>query len=300
MKTITGTLAALLTTALVTGLFLTACKKEDNGATGAAGKEEFAAAASESDASAEEVFDDVFNNVMGVSAEVGIGGTGAFGRIDVSTGRLEGTDSVACYVVITKQLNPATRFPLQITIDFGSGCTARDGITRRGKIIAVYTGHLLVAGNSATTTFDNYYINDIKVEGTHKLTNTGTIDKKSYTTQVTNAQLSQANGNYIQWNSLKTLTQVEGGSTPLIALDDAYSITGQADGSVRLNDKYFQWSTAITAPLTKRFTCPWFTKGTLNLLKGNDAVAVLDYGSGTCDNKASFTVNGLIHEITLH
>jgi hypothetical protein len=203
-------------------------------------------------------------------------------------------------VVTTKQLNPASRFPLQITIDFGSGCTARDGRTRKGKITVVYTGNLFISGNAATTIFDNYYIDNIKVEGTHKLINTGTPDKKSYTTQVTNAKLSSPNGNFIQWNSLKTVTQVEGGTTPLIALDDAYNLTGHSDGSVRINDKYFQWSTAITAPLTKRFTCPWIAKGTLSLMKGNDAVAVLDYGSGTCDNKASFTVNGVIHEITLH
>jgi hypothetical protein len=289
----------ILTTVLVAGLFLSACKKQDDDS-GTNGKEEFAMAASVSDATAEEVFDDVFNNVMGVSAEVGIGGTGVFGRMDVSSGRLEGVDSTTCYTVAIKQLNTATRFPLQITIDFGSGCVARDGRTRKGKIVVVYTGNLVISGNSSTTIFDNYYLDNIKVEGTHKLTNTGTLDKKSYTIQVINAKLSQSTGNYIQWNSEKTITQVEGGSTPLIGLDDAFNITGQAGGSVQMNGKYFQWSTAITAPLLKRFTCPWIAKGTLSLNKGSDAVAVLDYGSGTCDNKVVFTVNGSIHEITLH
>jgi len=300
MKTIAKTLTGLLTTVLLTGLFLSACKKQDDNSSGTAGKEEFASVTAESDATAEEVFDDVFNNVIGVNSEVGIGGTGVFGRVDVSSGRLEGVDSTNCYIVTTKQISAATRFPLQITIDFGSGCTARDGRTRKGKITVVYTGHLFISGNSATTNFDNYYLDNIKVEGTHKLTNTGTPDKKSYTTQVTNAKLSLSNGNYIQWNSSKTVTQQEGGTTPLIALDDAYSMTGQADGSVLMNGKYFQWSTAITAPLTKRFTCRWIAKGSLSLKKGNDAVAVLDYGSGTCDNKATFMVNGVIHEITLH
>jgi hypothetical protein len=289
----------ILTTILVTGLFLSACKKQDEGS-GANGKEEFAMAASESDATAEGIFDDVFNNVMGVSPEVGIGGTGVFGRVDVSGGRLEGVDSTPCYTLTIKQLNNATRFPLQITIDFGSGCTAKDGRTRKGRITIVYTGSLVISGNSATTSFDNYYLDNIKVEGTHKLTNTGTLDKKSYTTQVINAKLSQSNGNYIQWNSEKTVTQVEGGSTPLIGLDDAYNVTGNAGGSVQLNGKYFQWSTAITAPLLKRISCPWIAKGTISLNKGNDAVAVLDYGAGTCDNKVVFTVNGSIHEITLH
>jgi hypothetical protein len=289
----------ILTTVLVTGLFLSACKKQDD-ESGTTGKEEFAMAASESDATAEEAFDDVFNNVMGVSPEVGIGGTGVFGRMNVSGGRVEGVDSTPCYTVAIKQLNNTTRFPLQITIDFGSGCTTKDGRTRKGKITVVYTGSLVISGNSATTIFDNYYLDNLKIEGTHKLSNTGTPDKKSYTTQVINAKLSQANGNYIQWNSEKTVTQVEGASTPLIGLDDAYNVTGNAGGSVQQNGKYFQWSTAITAPLTKRFSCPWIAKGTISLSKGNDAVAVLDYGSGTCDNKGSFTVNGSIHEITLH
>jgi len=289
----------ILTTVLVTVLFLSACKKQDD-ESGTNGKEEFAMAASESDATAEEAFDDVFNNVMGVSAEVGIGGTGVFGRMDVSGGRLEGIDSTPCYTVAVKQLNPATRFPLQITVDFGSGCTAKDGRTRKGKITVVYTGSLVISGNSATTVFDNYYLDNIKVEGTHKLSNTGTLDKKSYTTQVINAKLSQSNGNYMTWNSEKTVAQIEGGATPLIGLADVYSITGQSAGSVLIDSKYIQWSTAITTPLTKKFSCRWISRGTLSLKKGNDAVAVLDYGAGTCDNKASFSVNGQVQEITLH
>ena len=300
----TSLLTKTLVTVLVIGLVFSACKKQDDDSSTTAGKEEFASVSAESDAAAEVVFDDVFNNVMGVSSEVAIGGTGVFGRVDVSSGasanRVEGVDSTACYALTTSQLNASTRFPLQITIDFGSGCTGRDGRTRKGKIIVVYTGHLFISGNSAITTFNGYYLDNIKTEGTHKLTNTGTPDKKSYTTQVINAKLSGPNGNNIQWNSEKTITQIEGGNTPLIAIDDAYNITGQASGSASLSNKYFQWSTAITAPLTKRFTCRWISKGLLSLKKGNDAVAVLDYGSGSCDNKASFTVNGVVHEITLH
>ena len=300
MKT-TSPLTGLLVAVITTGFLFSSCKKNDD-ASGTAGKAEFATMSAQSDAAAEMVFEDVFDNTMGVSAEVGIGGTGVFGRMAVtpgSTNRMEGVDTTACYSVVTKQLS-TLRFPLQITIDFGGGCTARDGRTRKGKIIIVYTGHLAIPGNSASATFDGYSIDNVKVEGTHKLTNTGTTDKKSYTTQVINAKLSEANGNYVLWNSEKTVAQVEGGATPLISLDDMYSITGQSNGSVQIDSKYFQWSTAITTPLTKRFSCRWISRGTLSLKKGNDAVAVLDYGSGTCDNKASFTVNGQVQEITLH
>ena len=301
MKT-TSLYTRALVTVIATGLLFTGCKKH-NEASGAGDREEFAAMSARSDAAAELVFDDVFNNIMGVSSEVGVGGTGVFGRADVSAGsgyRVEGIDSTTCYSLITKQLNASTRFPLQITIDFGAGCTGRDGRTRKGRIIIVYTGHLAVSGNAATTAFDNYYLENVKIDGAYKLTNTGTPDKKSYTTQVINAKLSQPNGNYVKWNSEKKVAQIEGAATPLIGLDDVFSISGNAGGSVQMDSRYFQWSTAITAPLIKRYTCRFISKGILSLMKGNDAVAVLDYGPGVCDNKASFSVNNEDHEITLH
>ena len=306
MKTLPSLITRVLTVITVILIVFAACKKQDDATTSEA-KEEFADASAETDATADVVFDDVFDNVMGVNTEVGIGGTGIFGRAAVSTasqppsgGRIDGVDSTTCYTVVIKQMSTANRFPLQITLDFGSGCTSKDGRTRSGKINIIYTGRLTTAGNSCTTTFDGYYIDNIKVEGTQKISNTSTPDKKCFTTEVTDARLTWTNGNFSQWNSEKTITQTDGTATPLIAADDVFSLTGQANGSIQKGDKYFEWSTAITAPLLKRYGCHYFSKGTLTLSKGNTQVAVLDYGNGTCDNKASFTVNGVVHEITLY
>jgi len=305
MKTLLSLITKLIAVIIIMVVVFAACKKQDD-TSGEAAQQEFATATAQSDAAAEVVFDDVFDNVMGVNTEVGIGGTGVFGRAIVSptsgpsTNRLDGVDSVSCYTVTITQLSTANRFPLQIVIDFGAGCTGRDGTTRKGKIIALYTGKLTTPGNSATVTFDGYYVNDIKVEGSHKISNTSTLDKKSFTTVVSNAKLSQSADNFIQWNSNKTITQTDGMATPLIAIDDVFNITGQANGAVQLSGKYFEWSANITAPLLKRFSCRWISKGTLTLSKGNAGVAVLDYGAGTCDNKATFSVNGAVHEITLH
>jgi hypothetical protein len=302
MKTTPSLISRLLATCVAVVVIFSACKKQENSA-GTSGQEEFAAATAETEATAESVFDDAFNNAMGVNTEVGIGGTGVFGRQNVSTtsnGRLTGVDSTTCYSVAITQLSTATRFPLQITIDFGAGCTDRNGRIRKGKIIIVYTGRLINPGNSASLTFDGYYVDDIKVEGTQKITNIGTVDKKSYNILVVNAKLSQSNGNTCQWNSEKTISQTDGMLTPALAIDDAFAITGAASGSVQKGDKYFQWSTIITTPLTKRYACRWISKGTITLNKGNAAVAVLDYGPGTCDNRAIFSVNNVDHEITLH
>jgi hypothetical protein len=284
-----------------------ACKKESSNGSAASQQEEFANVTSQSDAEAEVTFDDVFDNVMGVNNEVGIGGTGVFGRIvETSAGpssndnKVAGMDSLPpCFTVTIIQISTANRFPLKAIIDFGTGCTGRDGRTRKGKIIVTYSGRMILPGSSASTTFDGYYINDTKVEGTHTVTNSSTQTVKSFTIDVTNAKLTHSDGSFLQWNSSETISQTDGVLTP-IPVDDVFNLSGHTNGLVQKDNKLFEWSTAITSPLVKRFSCHWIVKGTVNIQKGNAAIAVLDYGTGDCDSKASFTVNGVVHEITLH
>ena len=301
-----GGLFYLLAAGIIVLLVTFAACKKNNSAGSAAEQEEFASITAESDAEAELIFDNIFDNAMGVSDEVAIGGTGIFGMANPGPNIGEeivngaaGADSNTCFTVSYIQAT-TNRFPLQVVIDFGAGCTGNDGLTRKGKIIITYTGRLVIPGNSATTTFEDYYVNNIHVEGTHKITNTGSQNTKSYTIQVKGAKLSKPNGNFTEWNSEKTISQIEGLGTPLIALDDVFTISGHANGSVKKGDRFLQWATNITEPLTKKFVCRWITKGVITLNKGNIKVAVLDYGTGDCDNKATFTVNGVAHEITLH
>jgi hypothetical protein len=58
------------------------------------------------------------------------------------------------------------------------------------------------------------------------------------------------------------------------------------------------WSSEVTTPLVRKFTCRWFVSGvlTINFTGGQ---ALLDFGNGQCDNRATLTVNGQNREITL-
>lgn len=302
-KNLTRSFTALAAMGL---LAMTSCKKESSSPGTPAEQEEFATVSSESDAEAETIFDNVFDNVMGVDTEVGVGGgIGVFSSNTAADGQAttfgtQGTDSARCFTVTYLQLNAPNRFPLQITLDFGAGCEGRDGRIRKGKIITVYTGPLFIPGNSSTTSFEGYMIDAIAVEGTHKITNTSTQAVKAYTTAVIGAKLSKPNGNFYEWNSEKTISQVQGLGTPLFVLDDVFTIEGSTNGAAKKADKYYQWSTTISNPLIKKFACRWIVQGTVVLRKSNSVVAELDYGSGDCDNKASLTVNGQVREITLH
>ncbi len=278
-------------------LMITSCQKEHS----QTGTDEQQAAASmassEADSESEIVFNGIFDDAIGVNDEVGIGGTGVFGRV------------TACPDVTIIRQNAPALFPVKIIFDFGiNGCVGRDGHLRKGKVITVYTNRLLFPGATATTTFDGFYFDSTKVEGTHKITNTsppvGTQPlSRQFTTDVIDGKLTKPNGNYIEWNSHKVITQFEGLGTT-IPLDDIFRVEGTARGKVKRGALIVLWESSITEPLIKKFSCPWIVKGKIRTIRANTTatspwVAILDFGAGGCDNQAVITINGVAHQITL-
>jgi hypothetical protein len=291
-------LSQLLSSTLLLGLLtIVSCQKESS-QNGTEEQQEMEASkvSSESDAEAEIVFNGVFDDAIGVNDQVGIGGTGIFGRV------------TACPDIIVTHLHPPAQFPVKIVLDFGvNGCVGNDGHLRRGKIITIYSNRLLIPGATAITEFDGFYFDSIKVEGRHQITNTSPAANippiRQFKVDVTGAKLTRPNGNFIEWESHKTITQTEGLGT-IIPLDDIFKVEGHANGKVKRGALIVLWQSTITEPLVKRFNCRWIVRGRIRTLRANTNttspwVAVLDFGAGTCDNHATLTINGVTHQITL-
>lgn len=291
----------LVTFALVS---LIACKKETSDVS-QQDETVLATTSAESDAEASTVFDDVFDNVMGVNAEVGFGETGVFSVLDKpETSGFPGvnrTDSLirACFTVSIIRLHQQDLFPVKVILDFGTGCTGRDGRTRKGKIITIYTGRLIVPGKVAETSFDGYYVNDVHVQGTHRIENASTSQSLIFKVTVKDGKLTKLDSNFTLWNSNTTITQNEGLSTPYWPKDDIFNIRSEASGSVKTNSVFFKWTSRTIEPLIKKFTCHWIAKGRIAIRLTNTDAAIIDYGNGECDNKASITINGATREISL-
>jgi hypothetical protein len=303
-------LTRMITFAFLSALLITACKKENSDSLSPEQEEEAATVSTESQTESEFIFNDVFDNVMGVSPEVGIGGTGVFGRRASEAqgeGREMDIDSATCFTVQVTPLNPPAVFPVKIVIDFGNGCTGADGHTRYGKIIIVYTARLLVPGASASVEFESFKIDDIAVQGKFKIQNTTAstpgANQKQFTITVRDAKLTKPNGNYTEWKSDRIITQVEGNGT-MLPFDDILRIEGSAQGRVKRGNVLVGWKSDITEPLIKKFTCPWISKGVVktrreNLSATSPWVAVLNFGAGNCDYQATLTINGIVHNIEL-
>lgn len=292
----------LLLAILFSGMLaLASCKKDNNTNTNDNPDPQLSVDAAQNDDEAEQQFNDVFNISMGVQAsdagqDIGLGtGTEILYRNSNDERTTSPTDR--CFTVTVDPKGP-NAFPKTVTLDFGSGCTGKDGKVRSGKIITVFSGPMRTAGSKATSTFENYNVDSFSVNGTQIITNTSSSNKMAWTRQVVDGKITNTkSGRWVEWNALHEHTQIEGNGTPFDPMDDVYKITGNSSGS---NSNNNSWTTNITQPLIRSFNCPWREKGEITFTrKANTISAVLDYGDGTCDNKATITINGITIPITL-
>jgi hypothetical protein len=166
----------------------------------------------------------------------------------------------------------------------------------------------MVPGAIATTEFVGFYFDSLQVQGVHKITNTSSPvanvpPARQFKAEVINGKLTRPNGNFVEWNSTKIITQIEGLATPA-PIDDIFRVEGNARGRVKRGNLLTVWESAIIEPLFKRFNCRWIVKGKvrivrLNLTVNSPWIAVLDFGNGNCDNQATITINGVTRQITL-
>jgi hypothetical protein len=256
-------------------------------------------AATAEDAETETLYDDVFNitasmNSNQVGEDLGLGAN-VSGLFNLGEGPASPDTLSHCFTVGVVPNIPGV-FPKTVTIDFGAGCTGRDGKHRSGKIVSIYTNKMVVPGAKVSTSFINYHVDSFNIEGTHITENTSTSNMQGWNVTVLNGKITNTNsGRWRQWNSVKSVLQLEGNGTPSFPMDDVYKITGGATGS---NAGGNTWSSLIVDPLTKKFICRWIVKGTVRITR-NTNMGLLDYGNGNCDNQAIIYINGIPHPITL-
>ncbi len=293
-------------TLIIASLFLmVGCGKEKSNSGTDQQEQEVSTLSAQSDAEAESTFNDFFDDVLGVNNDVGVAGSGVFfGRTDtlVPTNR--------CFTLTITRPN-GTPFPVHVVVDFGTtGCSGPDGHVRRGKMIIDYTNRLVYPGAMATTHFDGFYIDNVHVEGTHTIKNMTTVTNPIpifvYKIDVVNGKVTKPNGNFIEWNSTRTVTQIEGAFTLTDPRDDIFKIEGSANGQVRTTTLAVRWESTITEPLIRRVTCRWIVRGRVRTIRANlpnggssPWVGILDFGTGSCDNQATLTLNGVTRQITL-
>lgn len=287
MKTITFNRITLAVIAVLFSAFIfTSCQKENSAVTASDNlTEEQAATFSDESAQAEASFDDTEDLGMIAAEEEGVASEGGRGYAPLFE---ELRLRLGPCVTITVTPNDTT-YPKTITIDFGNGCLCADGKFRKGAIVIHLTGPIRRSGSVMTITFVDYYLNRAHIEGTKIVSNLSGNGNIKFTVQVVGGAVTFPNGRGWQYEGLKYVAQVEGGSTRIIR-DDVYKIEGRSKTTFN-NGLTINLNTET--PLIKKVVCPWISNGTLKI-KINARVLFLDYGAphnGDCDNKALLTWN---------
>ena len=292
MKTLSFNRITIAAFAVLLSLFVISCQKENSFSNSATSvTEEEAKVYSDESTQTEASFDDAEDVSMIAAEEEGDAST--YGRSETANHYLPNFEELRLRLgpcaTITITPNDST-YPKTITIDFGTnGCLCADGKYRRGAIVIHLTAPIRRPGAVMTITFVEFYLNRAHVEGTKIISNLSEGGNIKFTVQVVGGKVTFPNGRGYQYQGLKYVRQIEGGSTRTCR-DDVYSIEGRSNTefnngvTVNLNTE---------TPLIKKVVCPWISNGLLKI-KINDRVLFLDYGApnnGDCDNKALLTWN---------
>lgn len=208
------------------------------------------------------------------------------------------TETVTCPTI--SFLHPdSSAYPRTIIIDFGeTNCLGIDGSERRGKIYVEVTGRYREEGTKRTITFNDYHVNDNKLEGTKTVTNMGTNSDGNiyFEISVDSGKVTTPEGKTIIWNAEREREWIAGEETKLNIWDDEYAITGGSDG---VNSNGTKFTKTITSELIVQVGCRWIKQGVIDLdIEGKDKI-IVDYGDGKCDNDATVEYNDNTYNIKL-
>ena len=195
-----------------------------------------------------------------------------------------------------------------MTIDFGSTpCMCHDMRYREGQMIVSYTGKYHSPGAVIDIHYSNYSVGpsatdlySIGNSSNKHIVNNGFNGSGFMSWNVTSSMsiTKPAGGGTITYNESKVRTQIAGIATSYSSTNK-FDISGTASGTAA-NGTAFTASTASGKDLIRDMSCrKHFTQGELDITPSGASTIAIDFGSGTCDNQATITRNGVTRTITL-
>lgn len=183
-----------------------------------------------------------------------------------------------------------------VTLDFGEGCELPSGNVLSGKIMMNYSIDPNLLTLTITYTYENFYFNEIHVEGENIIVRIRENENGNPQSTLTyNTTMTWPDGLYASKQGTKIREWIEGSDTRIFD-DNVFLITGNwtvtfSDGSI--------FSSNIIVSLRREMACRYIVSGIVEIQK-LEIKDTLDFGDGSCDDKAILTNEaGETSEITL-
>lgn len=194
-------------------------------------------------------------------------------------------------ITVNKTSNPQV-----ITIDFGTSCTGKDDKVRSGKIVITSTAFNTFP-SVRDFTFDNYIVDGKKIEGS--LSKTINKDQEN---NVRTALISE--------NITITFPNSEGKASRVANTTRQYQrnkLLNPADNQIvswgtseftKVSGVKLSKTVTSDKPLVFKISCHHIVSGVVTLTN-DKRTWTIDYGDGSCDNKAVLTEDGKSKEIKI-
>jgi hypothetical protein len=284
--------------AFIAVISLASCKKD---VSTSSTDETNAVSLTDSSTAADNAYYDVLNNAfVGFSDNSAVWNTSSSqsGKTTTLSTETLGTGNLGCAIYTLDNTVPG-EYPKTLTLDFGTGCTSADGISRSGKITYLLSGPIVSPGTTATITLENYIVNGYGIQGAYMITNNSSeLVGISFNTQVTNGIITFPNETNYHYGHNKTYIQTAGTSTTFDISDDVYSLSGTSSFSSSEGNSLVCSASAET-PLIKAVACHNISKGIVSFVYNEKVHGTIDFGDGTCDNTAILYVGNQHQTITL-
>lgn len=187
--------------------------------------------------------------------------------------------------------------PQVLTIDFGTSCTGKDGKIRSGKITITST-----AFNSfpsiRTKTFENYYVDKKKIDGTIVKTIQRDFENKIRTAnskEDITIQLADQEGSVHRLADLTRQYQINSAGN----LDNSVVKSWGVVELTRLSGEKVTKTVTASNPLVYSTSCHHIVSGVVSFSTGSGHSWSINFGDGSCDNKAILTIGTKTKEITI-
>ncbi|RKS00672.1 hypothetical protein [Flavobacterium sp. 102] len=190
----------------------------------------------------------------------------------------------------------ATTWTRMVVFD---NCTLPNGNVLDGTIIVSGSLNFDTPSHTISYSFVDFHHNNILIEGNktivRSLQSTATLTAVHPVANMTiDMTVTFPNGNVYHREGNRVREMIEGFSTPIIWMDNVFSISGSWSTTFPAGNR----TSTITTPLRVEANCPYIVSGVVTTVR-NDNTATLDYGDGDCDNQATLTINGNTTTITL-
>ncbi len=196
-------------------------------------------------------------------------------------------------------VSPLTSFPVTVTVDWGTaGCTsADDNIARKGQITVSLSGMMNVANSAATFTFKDFVSDGNRISGTHRITYLGLNAGNNWPrySVFTEARITFPDNKYITYRAEYIRLKSEGASTATQD-DDVWRIEGHSSGVTK---EGVSWTASYPSALVKKNSCKWFSSGSVLITPEGMTPRTIDFGDGSCDNKATLKIGDQTYNIEL-